>query len=99
MKDQKPLKSSEHIQIECNNDECILTIPNVKEEDNGTYTISVKNKVGQINSISNVNVTAPLRFNNQLNNLNIIQGSNGTLNVQCEGVPKPKLTWYVSSKT
>jgi len=35
-----------------------------------------------------------LKFNNQLNDLDIIQGSNGTLTVECEGVPKPKLTWY-----
>jgi hypothetical protein len=35
-----------------------------------------------------------LKFNNQLNDLDIIQGSNGTFTVECEGVPKPKLTWY-----
>jgi hypothetical protein len=61
----------------------------------GAYTLSVKNKVGKTDSISNVNVTAALKFNNQLNDLDIIQGSNGVLTVECEGVPKPKLTWYV----
>jgi hypothetical protein len=41
-------------------------------------------------------VTASLKFTNQLNDLDIIQGSNGVLSVECEGVPKPKLTWYVN---
>ncbi len=95
LKDQKTLTPSDHIKIERHGDECILTIPNVKEEDMGAYTLSVKNKVGKTDSISNVNVTAALKFNNQLNDLDIIQGSNGVLTVECEGVPKPKLTWYV----
>jgi hypothetical protein len=94
LKDQKPIQSSDHIKLERNNDECILTIPNIKEEDIGTYTLSVKNKLGKIDSISNVKVTAALKFTNQLNNLDIIQGSNGVLSIECEGVPKPKLTWF-----
>jgi hypothetical protein len=61
----------------------------------GTYTLSVKNKVGKVDSTSNVKVTAALKFNNQLNDLDIIQGANGVLTVECEGVPRPKLTWYV----
>ncbi|CAF5162708.1 unnamed protein product, partial [Rotaria sp. Silwood1] len=32
------------------------------------------------------------KFAKQLNDLDIIQGSNGVLSVECEGVPKPKLT-------
>ncbi|CAF3575459.1 unnamed protein product [Adineta steineri] len=94
LKDQKPLTSSDHIKIERIDDECILTIPNVKEEDIGAYTLSVKNKVGKVDSVANVNVTAPLKFQNQLTDLDIIQGSNGVLTVECDGVPKPKLTWY-----
>ena len=96
LKDQKPLSSSEHIKIERQGDECRLTIPNVKEEDVGTYTLSVKNKVGKLDSTANVKVTAPLKFSNKLNDLDVIQGSNGTLTVDCEGVPKPKLTWLVT---
>jgi hypothetical protein len=94
LKDQKPLTPSDHIKIERNGDECILTIPNVKEEDMGAYTLSVKNKVGKTDSTSNVNVIAALKFQNQLSNLDIIQGANGVLTVECDGVPKPKLTWY-----
>ena len=94
LKDQKPITPSDRIKIERNGDECILTIPNIKEEDIGAYTLSVKNKVGKTDTTSNVNVTAALKFPNQLNNLDIIQGSNGTLSVECEGIPKPKLTWY-----
>jgi len=94
LKDQKPITPSDRIKIERNGDECILTIPNIKEEDIGAYTLSVKNKVGKVDTTSNVNVTAALKFNNQLNDLDIIQGSNGTFTVECEGVPKPKLTWY-----
>ena len=98
LKDQKPLTPSDHIKIERNGDECILTIPNIKEEDMGTYTLSVKNKVGKVDSTSNVKVTAALKFNTQLNDLDIIQGANGVLTVECEGVPKPKLTWYVQMR-
>ena len=94
LKDNKPLTPSDRIKIERNGDECILTIPNIKEEDIGKYTLSVKNKVGNVDSTSNVNVTAALKFSNQLNDLDIIQGANGTLTIECEGVPRPKLTWY-----
>lgn len=98
MKDQKPITPSDHVKIERKGDECILTIPNVKEEDIGAYTLSVKNKVSKVDSTSNVNVTAPLKFNSQLNDLDIIQGANGALTVECEGIPKPKLTWYVQKE-
>jgi hypothetical protein len=94
LKDQKPLAPSDRIKIERNGDECSLTIANIKEEDMGAYTLSVKNKVGKIDSTSNVKVTAGLKFVNQLNDLDLIQGSNGVLSIDCEGVPKPKLTWF-----
>lgn len=98
LKDNKPVTPSDHIKIERNGEECQFTIPNVKEEDSGVYTLSVKNKVGKTDTSANMKVTAPLKFNHQLNDLDIIQGSNGTLTIECEGVPKPKLTWYVVSK-
>ena len=94
LKDQKPLTSSDRIKIERIDNECILTIANIKEEDIGSYTLSAKNKLNKIDTTANVKVTAALKFNNQLNNLDILQGANGTLSVECEGVPKPKLTWY-----
>ncbi|CAF1262379.1 unnamed protein product, partial [Rotaria sordida] len=95
LKDQKPVAQSDRIKFERNNNnECSLTIANIKEEDIGTYTLSVKNKLGKIDSTSNVKVTAALKFTKQLNDLDIIQGSTGALSVECEGVPKPKLTWY-----
>lgn len=94
LKDQKPIAASDRIRIERNNDECQLTITNIREEDIGTYTLSVKNKLSKIDSTAHVKVTAALKFNNQLNDLDIIQGSNGVFSVECEGVPKPKLTWY-----
>ncbi|CAF4747141.1 unnamed protein product, partial [Rotaria sp. Silwood1] len=94
LKDQKPITQSDRIKLERNNNECSLTIANIKEEDIGTYTLSVKNKLGKVDTIANVKVTAALKFAKQLNDLDIIQGSNGVLSVECEGVPKPKLTWY-----
>ena len=93
LKDQKPLTASDHVQIERNGDECRLTIADMREEDMGAYTLSVKNKVGKIDSTSTVKVTAPLKFSTQLNDLDIIQGAAGVLTVDCEGVPKPRLTW------
>lgn len=93
MKDQKPLAASDRIKIERNGDECSLSILNVKEEDMGNYTLSVKNKVSKVDSTANVKVTAALKFGQPFTDLDIIQGSNGTLTAECEGVPKPKLTW------
>ena len=93
LKDQKPLTTSDRVRIERQDDEATLTISNVKEEDMGTYTLSVKNKVGKIDSASNVKVTAALKFNQPLSDLDIIQGGNGVLMAECEGVPRPKLTW------
>ncbi|CAF4411465.1 unnamed protein product, partial [Rotaria socialis] len=94
LKDQKPISSSDRIKIERNNNECSLTIENIKEEDIGAYVLSVKNKLGKVDTTSNVKVTAPLNFTKPLDDLDIIQGSNGVLSVDCGGVPKPKLTWY-----
>jgi hypothetical protein len=93
LKDQKPLSTSDRIKIERNNDECSLTIDNAKEEDMGVYTLSIKNKVAKIDSTCNVKVSAALKFTSPLNDLDIIQGANGVLSVECEGVPKPKLIW------
>lgn len=93
LKDQKPIAASDRVKIERNEDECLLTITNIKEEDMGVYTLSAKNKVGKVDSAANVKVTAALKFNTPLNDLDIIQGANGTFTVECEGVPKPKLTW------
>lgn len=96
LKDQKPLAASDRIKLERTDDQCSLTIANVKEEDMGTYTLTVKNKVGKVDSTATVKVSAALKFTNPLTDVDIIQSSNGVLAVECEGVPKPKITWYVS---
>ena len=93
LKDQKPLAASDRVKIERTDDECSLTITNIKEEDMGAYTLSAKNKVGKVDTVANVKVTAALKFNAPLNDLDILQGANGTFTAECEGVPKPKLTW------
>ncbi|CAF0818885.1 unnamed protein product [Didymodactylos carnosus] len=92
LKNNQPLQPNDRIKItRTPQDECQLIITDVKEEDLGAYTLSVKNKVAKTDSTANIKITA-------LNDLDVVQGSNGVLTVDCDGIPKPKLTWYFNDQ-
>ena len=64
LKNQKPLNASPpHLQIETTEDQIIKTvlrIENIQSDDDGVYTIRVKNRAGQKESSSKLNVLAKL---------------------------------------
>ncbi|CAF3878648.1 unnamed protein product, partial [Adineta steineri] len=102
LKNQKPLSASPpHIQIETTEGEVIKTtlrIDNIQSDDDGTYTIRVKNRAGQKESTSKLNVLAKLAFLKGFKDENVIQGQPITFQCQIEAIPKPKVTFYLNDQ-
>lgn len=102
LKNQKPLTASPpHIQIETLQEDVIKTtlrIENIISDDDGTYTIRAKNRAGQKESSSKLNVLAKLKFTKPIQDENIIQGQPVTFQCQIEAIPKPKVTYYINDQ-
>ena len=75
-------------------DEVRLIISNVKEEDQGKYTIRAKNPAQTVEEHTNLVVSAPLAFVDKLEDTDVISGQNLTLTCRCQGIPKPTIKWY-----
>jgi hemicentin len=71
-----------------------LIISDVKEDDQGKYTIRAKNPAQTIEDHTNLIVTAPLSFIDKLQDTDVISGQNLTLTCRCQGIPKPTIKWY-----
>jgi hypothetical protein len=102
LKNQKPLTASPpHIQIETTEGDVIKTtlrIENIQSDDDGTYTIRAKNRAGQKESTSKLNVLAKLTFIKTFKDENVIQGQPITFQCQIEAIPKPKITFYLNDQ-
>jgi hypothetical protein len=102
LKNQKPLSASPpHVLIETIEDQVIKTtlrIENIQSDDDGTYTIRVKNRAGQKESTSKLNVLARLVFLKAFKDENVIQGQPISFQCQIEAIPKPKLTFYLNDQ-
>ncbi|CAF2140600.1 unnamed protein product, partial [Rotaria magnacalcarata] len=102
LKNQKPLTASPpHIIIETVEEDVIKTtlrIDNIVSDDDGTYTIRAKNRAGQKESSSKLNVLAKLKFFKGIQDENIIQGQPVTFQCQIEAIPKPKVTFYINDQ-
>ena len=102
LKNQKPLSASPpHIQIETTEDQVIKTtlrIENIQSDDDATYTLRVKNRAGQKESSSKLNVVARLAFLKVFKDENVVQGQPITFQCQIEAIPKPKLTFYLNDQ-
>ncbi|CAF5072564.1 unnamed protein product, partial [Rotaria socialis] len=75
-----------------------LRIDNIVSDDDGTYTIRAKNRAGQKESSSKLNVLAKLKFFKAIQDENIIQGQPVTFQCQIEAIPKPKVTFYINDQ-
>jgi hypothetical protein len=102
LKNQKPLNASPpHIQIETTEDggiKTVLRIENIQSDDDSTYTIRAKNRAGQKESTSKLNVLAKLTFIKKLKDENVIQGQPIIFQCQIEAIPKPKITFYLNDQ-
>ncbi|CAF4562918.1 unnamed protein product, partial [Rotaria sp. Silwood2] len=102
LKNQKPLNASPpHINIETIEENVIKTtlhIDNIQSDDDGTYTIRVKNRAGQKESSSKLNVLAKLTFIKKIQDENVIQGQPISFQCQIEAIPKPKVTFYLNDQ-
>ena len=102
LKNQKPLTAAPpRIQIETSEEDVIKTvlrIDNIQSDDDATYTIRVKNRAGQKESSSKLNVQAKLTFLKGFKDENVIQGQPITFQCQIEAIPKPKVTFYLNDQ-
>jgi len=99
LKDKKDVttlddKSRFHIEHDDKTGEVRLIISDVKEDDQGKYTIRAKNPAQTVEENTNLTVTAPLTFIDKLQDTDVISGQNLTLTCRCQGIPKPTIKWY-----
>jgi hemicentin len=99
LKDKKDVttledKSRFRIEHDEKKGEVRLIISDVKEEDQGKYTIRAKNPAQTVEEQTNLTVTAPLAFVDKLQDTDVVSGQNLTLTCRCQGIPKPTIKWY-----
>ena len=99
LKDKKDVttlddKARFRIEYDETTDEVRLIISDVKEEDQGKYTIRAKNPAQTVEEQTNLVVTAPLAFTDQLKDTDVISGQNLVLSCCCQGIPKATIKWY-----
>ena len=99
LKDKKDvLTSEEKARFQVEHDEKTgevrLRITNIREEDQGKYTVRAKNAAQTVEEHTTLVVSAPLAFLEQLQDTDVISGQNLTLTCRCQGVPKPTIKWY-----
>ncbi len=99
LKDKKDVmtlddKARFHIEQDDKTGEVRLIITDVKEEDQGKYTIRAKNPAQTVEEQTSLVVTAPLAFIDKLQDTDVISGQNLALTCRCQGIPKPTIKWY-----
>ena len=99
LKDKKDVttledKSRFRIEHDDKTGEVRLIISDVKEDDQGKYTIRAKNPAQTVEEQTNLIVTAPLSFIDKLQDTDVISGQNLALTCRCQGIPKPTVKWY-----
>lgn len=99
LKDKKDVTTLEdkdrfHIEYDEKTEEVRLIISNVKDEDQGKYTIRAKNLVTTVEEQTNLTVSAQLAFAEPLQDTEVISGQNLVLTCRCQGIPKPTVKWY-----
>lgn len=102
LKNQKPITASPpHVQIETTDENPIRTslrLENIQSEDDATYTIRAKNRAGQKESSSKLNVLAKLVFLKEFKDENVIQGQPVSFQCHIEAIPKPKMTFLLNDQ-
>ncbi|KAK2186867.1 hypothetical protein NP493_186g03131 [Ridgeia piscesae] len=95
---KKELKASGRHVIKVTDDECVLTLTGVTQNDAGTYTCKLKNKVSHVKSsaVLTVGVIPTLVTAPQ----NVTANVNGEVEWTCQvaGLPRPKVTWLHADK-
>ncbi|CAF5155312.1 unnamed protein product, partial [Rotaria magnacalcarata] len=71
-----------------------LIIKDVNEEDHALYSCVAMNKVGSNQTDGHLNVTAPLKFIQPLQDTDVINTQNGTLTCEIQGIPKANVKWF-----
>lgn len=60
----------------------------------GVYKVICKNKLQTREAQTQVQVSSPLKFNTALKDTVAQAGQPVTLEVECDGLPKPTVKWY-----
>ena len=99
LKDKKDVttledKSRFRIEHDDKTNEVRLIISDVREDDQGKYTIRAKNPAQIVEETTNLVVKAPLAFIDKLQDTDVISGQNLVLTCRCQGIPKPTVKWF-----
>ncbi|VDN11237.1 unnamed protein product [Dibothriocephalus latus] len=96
-----PLTASPDFRIEYVDGTVRLTLPEMTENETGTYTCEATNPAGRATSSANLSIRvkalAP-KFIKGLENVTIPEGNTIRLIVKTSGKPKPNVKWHVNGK-
>ena len=90
---KKEVKPSSRHEMRITNDECVLTVSEVTEDDAGTYTCKLKNKVSHVKSSAVLTVGVTPTIIDTPQNLTVNVNGEAELLCRVAGSPKPKVTW------
>ena len=97
LKDGKPLTESKRIKIEQKGLTFVLSIKNATDSDQGNYSCTARNSVGQTVTDCSVTVSkassSPV-FLTPLKDVSCTQSEQITLTVKADGTPSPKVKWF-----
>ncbi|XP_074662623.1 protein Obscurin-like [Tubulanus polymorphus] len=106
LKDGKELMATDHYKFVNEGDEYSLIISSAEEKDSATYTLQAKNKLGNIDIKTQVEIKdkaakdkstkqEPPKFKTKLENIISIEGEPLSLEVKVTANPEPAITWFV----
>ena len=98
-KDGKEIKPSDRIEIVKNPDgNCSMIIKQATQDDKGVYKVICKNKLQTREAQTQIQISSPLKFNTTLKDTIAQVGQSVTLEVDCEGLPKPTIKWLFNGQ-
>jgi len=74
-------------------DNSVLSINDIKSENAGNYTCSVRNAFGSDSYTIRLEVYVPSKWINEPQNTSEMLGSNVEINCDADGSPQPKIVW------
>ena len=94
---KKELKASGRHVIKVTDDECVLTVTGVTQNDAGTYTCKLKNKVSHVKSSAVLTVGVIPTLDTAPQNLTVNMNGEAELTCEVAGLPRPKVCCVFST--
>ena len=92
------VSGNKNVICENKKDKYLLRVNKVDETYTGLFTIIAINEAGQSEASCNVVVEYPPRFTKELENNKCLLESSYNAEIEVEGMPEPKVTWFKDDK-